>query len=175
MIVDFPELSPMSWKFLTEREAAFVVARIEHDRHDIQLEPFHLGTYLRCGLDSKVWGFSALYTFTTTNSYAIAYFLPVILREGMGFDIAKAQCLTAPPYIASGIVMFFQAWLGDKMHIRGPIIVFNNLMGKAGPPLPTYSAVLTNYRHTRPRTSRIPQKRWSPLLRRLPRHDCLQF
>jgi hypothetical protein len=44
MIVDFPELSPDSWNFLSEREAAFVVARIEHDHHDIKLEPFSLGS-----------------------------------------------------------------------------------------------------------------------------------
>lgn len=73
MIVDFPELSPTSWKFLNKQEAEFVVARIEYDRHDIKVEPFVLGNYLRCGLDSKVWFFSALYMFTTTNTYAIAY------------------------------------------------------------------------------------------------------
>jgi len=132
MIVDFPELSPTSWKFLTEREAAFVVARIETDRHDVRTEPFHLGSYLRGAVDSKVWGFCTLYTMTTTISYAIAYFLPVILRDGMGFDIAKAQCLTAPPYVAAAIVMFYQAWLSDKWHLRGPIIVFNAAMGILG-------------------------------------------
>jgi hypothetical protein len=73
MIVDFPELSPSSWKFLNKKEADFVVARIEHDRHDIKVEIFSLGIYLKCGLDTKVWLFSALYMFTTTNTYAIAY------------------------------------------------------------------------------------------------------
>ncbi|KAF8854313.1 phthalate transporter [Acephala macrosclerotiorum] len=129
LIVDFPELSPTSWNFLNEKEADFVVARIEHDRADIKLEPFHLGRYLRNGLDLKVWGFSMLYVLTTTNSYAIAYFLPIILRDGMGFDIAKAQCLVAPPYCAAAIVMFIQAYYGDKWHLRGPIVVFNAAMG----------------------------------------------
>jgi len=71
MIVDFPELASKSWHFLSEKEADFIVARIEHDRHDIKLEPFSLGAYLRNSLDSKVWAFSALYMFTTTNSYAV--------------------------------------------------------------------------------------------------------
>jgi hypothetical protein len=65
-------------------------------------------------LDSKVWGFSALYLLTTTNTYAIAYFLPIILRDGMGFDIAKAQCLVALPYVAAAVVMFAQAYYGYK-------------------------------------------------------------
>jgi len=132
MIVDFPELSPTSWNFLNEKEADFIVARIEHDRADIKVEPFHLATYLRNGLDLKIWGFSMLYVLTTTNSYAIAYFLPIILRDGMGFDIAKAQCLVAPPYVAAAIVMFVQAYYGDKWHLRGPIIVFNAAMGVLG-------------------------------------------
>ncbi|TVY51137.1 MFS transporter prlL [Lachnellula cervina] len=132
MIVDFPELSPTSWNFLNEKEAAFIVARIEHDRHDIRLEPFSLGPYLRNGLDSKVWGFSALYTLTTTNSYAIAYFLPIILKDGMGFSIAKSQCLVAPPYICAAIVMYIQAYYGDKWHLRGPIIVGNAALGILG-------------------------------------------
>lgn len=129
MIVDFPELSPKSWNFLNEKEAVFIVARIDQDRHDIKLEPFFLGKYLRHGLDSKVWGFSALYTLTTTNSYAIAYFLPIILRDGMGFDAARAQCLVAPPYVAAAIAMVIQAYYGDKWHLRGPIIVGNCCIG----------------------------------------------
>lgn len=73
MIVDFPELSSTSWKFLNQKEADFVIARVEHDRDDTKLEPFVLTEYLKCGLDVKVWLFAALYMFTTTNTYAIAY------------------------------------------------------------------------------------------------------
>ena len=129
-IVDFPELAPTSFHFLNEKEADYVVARIEHDRHDIKLEPFALGSYLRNALDSKVWAFSALYMFTTTNSYAIAYFLPTILKDGMGFDEAKAQCLVAPPYVAAAIVMFVQAYYGDRWHLRGPIVAANSALGQ---------------------------------------------
>lgn len=97
LIVDFPELASKSWKFLDERESAFMVARIERDRHDVVLEPFSTSAYLKNALDLKVWAFAALFGLTTTNTYAIAYFLPIILRSGMGFSIAKAQCLVAPP------------------------------------------------------------------------------
>lgn len=132
IIVDFPELSPSSWHFLNQREADFVIARIEYDRHDIKVEPFDIKNYLRNGLDSKVWLFSALYTFTTTNSYAIAYFLPIILNDGMGFDTAEAQCLVAPPYVAAAIVMFTQSYYSDKWRLRGPIIVGNCALGILG-------------------------------------------
>lgn len=129
-IVDFPELSTNSFgfKFLNQQEADFVVARIEKDRADTALEPFRLGAYLRTGLDLKVWGFAALFGLTTTNTYAIAYFLPIILNVGMGFDVAASQCLVAPPYVLAAIVMYLFAWLGDKYHLRSPFILINGCL-----------------------------------------------
>jgi len=138
LIVDFPEFASKSWHFLSAKESAFIVARIEVDRHDAIPESFSIGTYLSNALDLKVWGFASLFMLTTTNTYAIAYFLPVILREGMGFSIAEAQCLVAPPYVAAAIVMYACAILGDKYHIRGPIVIFNAVLGLIGLPLLAY-------------------------------------
>ena len=129
IIVDFPEDSPKSWHFLNEAEAALVVARIQQDRADTFAEPFFVSKYLRNALDSKVWAFAWLYMLTTTNSYAIAYFLPIILHDGMGFSVAQAQCLTAPPYVAAAIVMFIQSYYADKWRVRGPVIFGNALLG----------------------------------------------
>jgi hypothetical protein len=78
MIVDFPEKAAASWNFITEKESAFIVAKIQLDRHDVEIEEFRLGDYLRTALDLKVWGFAACFMLTTTNSYAIAYFLPIM-------------------------------------------------------------------------------------------------
>ncbi|KUJ10862.1 MFS general substrate transporter [Mollisia scopiformis] len=139
LIVDFPEYAAKSWHFLNARESAFIVARIEKDRHDAIPEPFHITSYLKNALDSKVWAFASLFGLTTTNTYAIAYFLPVILREGMGFSIAEAQCLVAPPYVAAAFVMYGCAVLGDKYHIRGPIVAFNAILGLIGLPLLGYA------------------------------------
>jgi len=135
LIVDFPELAAKSWRFLTPAESEFVIARIEKDRHDAIPEPFKLGAYLKNAIDLKIWGFAWLFMLATTNSYALAYFLPIILRDGMGFDIARAQCLNAPPYVAAALVMYGQAVLGDKYHLRGPIVIFNSVLGLIGLPL----------------------------------------
>lgn len=132
ILVDFPEQSPNSWKFLNEAEAAFVVARIELDRSDTFVEPFSLKGYLRNLKDSKVWAFAAIYMLTSAQTYAIAYFLPIILEDGMGFSVAEAQCLTLPPYIAAAIVMYIQAIFADRWHVRGPILVGNALVGVVG-------------------------------------------
>ncbi|CAG8925768.1 unnamed protein product [Penicillium salamii] len=132
LLVDFPEQSPKSWKFLNESEASFVIAKIQADRADASVEPFSMGKYLANCKDSKVWAYASLYMLTTTNSYSIAYFLPIILEKSMGFSVAKAQCLVAPPYVAAAIVMFVQAVYSDKWRLRGPIVAGNALMGLLG-------------------------------------------
>ncbi|KAF2158243.1 retrograde regulation protein 2 [Myriangium duriaei CBS 260.36] len=133
-IVDFPELAQSTtfMKFLTKEEVDFVVARIEKDRHDAIPEEFSVGRYLKNALDLKVWAFAALFGLTTTITYAIAYFLPIILEEGMGFDVAAAQCLVAPPYVLAAIVMYTMAIYGDKFHFRSPFIIFNGLLALLG-------------------------------------------
>ncbi|CAM6123429.1 unnamed protein product [Calypogeia fissa] len=134
-IVDFPELAAKSWRFLTPAESDFVVARIEIDRQDAIPQPFTIAAYLKNAFDAKIWGFAWLFMLATTNTYAIAYFLPIILRYGMGFSIAAALCLTTPPYVAAAIVMYCQAVIGDKFHIRGPLVIFNSVLGLIGLPL----------------------------------------
>lgn len=139
LIVDFPELASKSWSFLTEREAAFMVERINNDRADVEITEFSLKKYLVNALDTKVWAFGFLFGLTTTQSYAIAYFLPVILNRSMGFSIAKAQCLVAPPYAAAGVFMFVAAMLADKYRMRAPFIIFFAVVGLIGLPILGYS------------------------------------
>ncbi|EHY54185.1 hypothetical protein HRR83_008240 [Exophiala dermatitidis] len=140
LIVDFPELSTNTFglKFLNKAEAEFVVARIEKDRHDAIPEQFRLGKYLKNALDLKVWGFAALFGLSTTNTYAIAYFLPIILNSGMGFNVAASQCLVAPPYVLAAIVMYAFAVLGDRWHLRSPFILINGALLLIGLPLLGY-------------------------------------
>jgi len=85
--------------------------------------------------DSKVWAFAWLFGLTTTQTYAIAYFLPIILEEGMGFSLAAAECLVSPPYVAAALVMFLWAYLGDKYHIRSHFIFINGIVALIGLPL----------------------------------------
>lgn len=64
----------------------------------------------------------------TTVSYALAYFLPIILNLELGFDTGTAQCLIAPPYVFAGIVMIATGWFGDKYHQRGLCVAFNAML-----------------------------------------------
>merc|ERR1711939_1078276 len=121
--------------FLNEREIRMCIARVNIDRGDAVAEKFNWKKFLGAGTDLKIWGFAWIFGMTTTVSYALAYFLPIILRVGMGFDVGKSQCLVAPPYGFAGIWMYFTGWYGDKKHLRGPIILVNSVICIIGLPL----------------------------------------
>ncbi|KAL2848419.1 major facilitator superfamily domain-containing protein [Aspergillus pseudoustus] len=134
-VVDFPDKGHNAWGFLNERECAFILRRLNRDRADANPEPFSLIKFLRPALDPKIWGFALIFFCLTTVSYAIAYFLPIILRENMGFSVAAAQCLVAPPYVLAGILMVSTAWFGDRYRMRAPVLIFNSLITLIGLPV----------------------------------------
>ncbi|KAL2697126.1 hypothetical protein AAEP93_002421 [Penicillium crustosum] len=134
-LVDFPDRAHKSWRFLNEKECAFIVRRINRDRADGDAEPFSLKKFLAPSLDLKIWGFAMIFFCITTNTYAISYFLPIILRQGMGYGVAASQCLVAPPFGLAAILMLITSWLGDKYRMRGPILAFNALIGIIGLPI----------------------------------------
>jgi hypothetical protein len=110
----------------------------------VTIEPFNLKKYLSAGLDINIWAFGFIYYSTTTTAYAISYFLPIIYRQGMGFSMGASLCLFAPPYAAAGILMFATSWIGDRYHIRGPILIFNAILTIIG--LPLMASTLLNER-----------------------------
>jgi len=135
LLVGFPDSKTKNWKFLNERELQFIIDRVQADRGDAHIEPFSFAKFFKGGADLKIWAFAMIFFNTTTLSYALAYFLPIILREGMGFSIGAAQCLVAPPYAFAGFVMWGMGALGDKYKVRGPIIVFNMILALIGLPI----------------------------------------
>ncbi|KAL3440625.1 phthalate transporter [Aspergillus insuetus] len=140
ILIDFPDKMKTSQhsrsaSFLTDTEYAFITERIYRDRADVTVEPFSLHKYLAAGLDVHIWGFGLIYYCTTTTAYALAYFLSLIFREGMGFSTGASLCLFAPPYVAAGVVMFASSWVGDRYRVRGAIIVFNTVLTLIGLPL----------------------------------------
>lgn len=135
LVVDFPDSTRRTWGFLNARERALVTARVNVDRGDARPLPFNLRSFLGGGTSWRIWAYALIFFNSTTISYALAYFLPIILVENMRFSVAAAQCLVAPPYVFAGIVMLVTGWLGDKYKIRGPIIVVNMLLALIGLPI----------------------------------------
>lgn len=140
LLVDFPDSTRTTWSFLGQREREWIVQRIQRDRGDSTVPPFHLKRFLGGGADWKIWAYALLFFNTTTITYALAYTLPLILTHSMGFSVGESQCLVAPPYAFAGIVMFAAAWTGDKLHVRGPVIIFNMVLCLVGLPIMGWAA-----------------------------------
>lgn len=135
LLVGFPDGKHKSWSFLDEREKRWIINRVQADRGDAKTEPFSLKKFFRGGSDWKVWGYALIFFGTTTITYALAYFLPIILRVNMGFSIAASQCLVAPPYVFGALIMYATGYAGDHFRVRGPIIAFNMLLCIIGLPI----------------------------------------
>lgn len=135
MLVDFPDSTRKNWMFLGIRERQWIISRIQRDRGDSKIPPFSMAKFLRAGKDWKVWAYAVIFFNTGTITYALAYNLPIILVENMGFDVGAAQCLIAPPYAFAAIVMLSTGWIGDKYRLRGPMVLFNMLLCLVGLPV----------------------------------------
>lgn len=128
LLVDFPDSTRKNWSFLTDREKAYIVALVDADRGDTEITAFSIRKFLQASLDWKIWGYALIFFGSTTISYSLSYFLPIILTENMGFDPGTSQCLVAPPYAFAGIIMYATGWFGDKFRLRGPVIIFNMVL-----------------------------------------------
>jgi hypothetical protein len=73
-----------------------MVDRVERDRGDAHLTEFNIWKYLALGKDWKIWCFAANFGFAGLVVYSVAYFLPIIMRDDLGFSVVMSQCLTAP-------------------------------------------------------------------------------
>ncbi|KAI1367033.1 major facilitator superfamily domain-containing protein [Xylaria arbuscula] len=135
LLVDFPDSTRKNWKFLSEKERAWVVQRVNADRGDAEAPKFQLRNFLRAGLDWRLWAYGLIAFGSTTVSYGFAFFLPIILNENLGYGVGASQALVAPPYAFAGIFMYTMGWLGDKYRMRGPIVVINMIVCLIGLPL----------------------------------------
>lgn len=124
-IVDFPEQAHKSLWFLTDEEQKLAVSRIQRDRKDVDPLPFSWLEVLQHAKDIKIYGFACMFFLLNLVTTALGYFLPIILQSGMGFDENTSIVLSAPPYYYSVIPVLLSSVLGDRLRLRGPVIIFN--------------------------------------------------
>lgn len=55
LLVDFPDSSRESWRFLGAREKAWVIRRVDADRGDAATPKFDLKKFMTAGKDLKIW------------------------------------------------------------------------------------------------------------------------
>ena len=131
-MVDFPDKAHNSIRFLSEDEQKLAVSRIERDRKDAQAEPFAWSKIFEHAKDLKVYGFACMFFLLNLVSTSLSYFLPIILQKGMGFSEDQSILLSAPPYYYAVIPVILSSIVGDRLRLRGPVIIFNSLCLIAG-------------------------------------------
>lgn len=88
--------------------------------------------FLKTAADWKPWAFSLMYMAGAVGVYAFLFFLPIILRGGLGYSLELSFILSTPPQLFSVVEAMSISWLADKVKLRGPFIVFQGLIGIIG-------------------------------------------
>ncbi|KAI0173435.1 MFS general substrate transporter [Hypoxylon sp. FL1284] len=137
VIVDFPD-SDRNASFLSAEERAFVRARLAADRggdggNEAETrETVTWAVFAATMADWKVWSFGLMYSAGAVGVYAFLFFLPLILRDGMGYSQELAFVLSAPPALFSVVEGLAVSWLADRARLRGPFVVAQGLVAVLG-------------------------------------------
>ncbi|KAJ6002532.1 hypothetical protein N7451_005079 [Penicillium sp. IBT 35674x] len=115
---EYPETS----RFLSKNHRDIIVGLIAQDRDEHLEEKLTAQLIIRTLGDWKIWVFAIMYMLCVVTSYGMAYFIPLILDQKMGFSGALSQLLTTPPYFYAVILAITLAWLSDRHRIRSPFI-----------------------------------------------------
>lgn len=87
---------------------------------------------LRTAADWKPWAFSLMYMAGAVGVYAFLFFLPIILRGGLGYSLKMPFILSTPPSLFSVVEAMAISWLADRLKMRGPFVVFQGVVGIVG-------------------------------------------
>ncbi|KAF7189455.1 MFS transporter prlL [Pseudocercospora fuligena] len=127
-LIEFPERA----RFLNDRQRHIAVERIRIDQQGTKIvHPTWKETFIML-IDWKIMLYCVQYFICASSVYSLAFFGPIILREGMGFSVAKSQLLLAPPSIFTIFAGILAAWFSDKVKLRWPVMVFQAAVGIVG-------------------------------------------
>ena len=143
IIVDFPDKAAMRTKLslfkplLVEREAQFVLNRIEKDRGDSIADPLTWKKFGHHIKDWKLWVFGTMFMCVAMPSYALAYFGPNIVLS-MGYSVGITHLLGTPPVVAGVIFGLTTAHFSDKYRVRAPAIMLQSCIAIGGMMMTAY-------------------------------------
>ncbi|KAK5081065.1 hypothetical protein LTR70_009327 [Exophiala xenobiotica] len=127
-LVEFPERV----KFLNPRQKHIALERVKVDKLGKEVVHPTVKEMLVMLADWKIALYCIQYFICASSVYSLAYFTPIILRQGMGFSYAKAQLLQSPPYVFTIIMSLTMAYISDKIKMRWPILCSQAATGIVG-------------------------------------------
>lgn len=130
IIPDSPQTAP----YLTRREKKVARLRLQPEKEGARKETPQ-ATAARDTLavltDPAAWLTAAIFFLTNMAYSSLPVFLPTILLS-MGHDAVSAQALSAPPYLASFLIVLATAHGSDATRARAPLLVAHALASAAG-------------------------------------------
>lgn len=128
LLADFPERV----SFLTPREKHIARARLEPDKNArVYVHPTIMEV-VKMLVDWKLLLYCLQYYVAAGAGFAMSYFSPIILRQGMGFSYVMSQVLTLPPFLFAIIASFGLAWVSDKWQTRWPVLCAQSIIAIVG-------------------------------------------
>ncbi|TRM69109.1 major facilitator superfamily domain-containing protein [Schizophyllum amplum] len=138
LLPEFPDRNT----FLAPEETAYVLKRIEDDRGDAVPDQLTRGTVLKHLSDWTLWAYGIMFACATIPSYALAYFVSVILH-GIGYSKAQALIMSAFPYLPAIATAVGFARMADRYKLRGVFIVAQALLCVTGLALMAFAKLNT--------------------------------
>ncbi|ETN39961.1 uncharacterized protein HMPREF1541_06188 [Cyphellophora europaea CBS 101466] len=127
-LVEFPERVT----FLNARQKHIALTRVRQEKEKTEVVHPTARQSLKMLMDWKLIVYSIQYFICASSVYSLAFFKPIILRQGMGFSYAKAQLLSSPPYVFAIIASLAMAYVSDKIRMRWPILCAQALTAITG-------------------------------------------
>ncbi|CAH7669021.1 major facilitator superfamily domain-containing protein, partial [Phakopsora pachyrhizi] len=85
-------------------------------------EKFEMYEAIRGLREPQVWMTGIGYMSICVGMYSYSLFLPTIV-SGMGYRGSSAQLFSSFPYLPASALVVFVAFFGDKLQLRGPVIL----------------------------------------------------
>ncbi|KXS17392.1 MFS general substrate transporter [Gonapodya prolifera JEL478] len=116
---------PQTAKFLSEDEKRIVIGRLPPSAPSVVAKTMEFKEILDTFRDWRMYTFGLALMMHLCTTYAIAYFMPTVIKE-MGFSSTTAQLLTIPPALVAAVWVFLVNWSSDRFQekaIHGAICI----------------------------------------------------
>ncbi|KAF8629371.1 hypothetical protein AX17_005667 [Amanita inopinata Kibby_2008] len=126
--------SPAHAKFLSEKERAYVIARLKEDgtmAHDDAVDSFSWREVGMAFTLPQVWMLAIAFFVDGTLVYSLAYFSPSIVQS-LGFSAARAQLMSVPPFAVAFAVSMTLAYISDHYRCRGIVSMVASVLSIIG-------------------------------------------
>lgn len=127
-LIEFPERVG----FLSDRQKHIARTRVSMEKQGTQVEHPTFVQSLKMLNDWKIGIYCVQYFVAASSVYSLAFFFPIVLRQGMGFSYALSQILSSPPYVFTILASLGTAWLSDRVKLRWPILIFHSTTAVVG-------------------------------------------